>query len=392
VSVATSTAIGIAGAIGAVGAVGGAALSAGAAGNAANAQAGAANNAANLQFQLGQENLGFQEQQYRNALGLAEPYYNTGTQSLGTLAQLMGLNPTAGNTSVFQNPFGTPQQPTGNLSGGGFPDLGLNTSPDLMTARGGMSRAAMDGGSFFPDANTFGNPTNGQPVPPGAIQANGQPGMATVPAPGAATAPGNATGTNLPVGYLNQTFDQTFTPPDAVTEQNDPGYKFRLNLGDQLLENSAASRGGILSGGTAQAEQQFGQDYASNEYGNVYNRALQNYNTAFNTFNANRTNLFNRYASMAGLGQATAQQLGNVGLQTGANVSNDLLGTGAQVGQNINNAGAARASGYVGAANAYSGAAGGIGNLAMLYAMMQNQNGGGGGFGAPVQSSTNFYG
>src|SRR5712692_2716617 len=63
---------------------------------------------------------------------------------------------------------------------------------------------------------------------------------------------------------------QQFQAPTNVTEQNDPGFQFRLQQGEQALERSAAARGNLLSGGTAKALTQYGQDYASNEYGNVY--------------------------------------------------------------------------------------------------------------------------
>ena len=36
-----------------------------------------------------------------------------------------------------------------------------------------------------------------------------------------------------------------FQAPTAATEQNDPGYKFRLSQGMEALQNSAAARGGF---------------------------------------------------------------------------------------------------------------------------------------------------
>jgi hypothetical protein len=54
--------------------------------------------------------------------------------------------------------------------------------------------------------------------------------------------------------------------------QTDPGYLFRLGEGQKVLENSAAARGGLLSGQTGKALQQYGQNFASNEFGNIYDR------------------------------------------------------------------------------------------------------------------------
>ena len=169
---------------------------------------------------------------------------------------------------------------------------------------------------------------------------------------------------------LTAPFTEQFQAPTGATEQNDPGYQFRLEQGQKMLENSAAAKGGLLSGNTLQGEQNYAQNYASNEYNNVYNRAMQEYQNRFNVYNANQANEFNRLAALSGVGQTTAQQLGQSGQQAANNISNTLLTSGQQVGNDIQNAAAARASGYVGAANAWGGAINGITNNVMdLYAL-----------------------
>jgi hypothetical protein len=50
--------------------------------------------------------------------------------------------------------------------------------------------------------------------------------------------------------------------------QNSPGYKFRLQQGLGGIENSASARGGLFSGANMKALNDYGSDYASNEYGN----------------------------------------------------------------------------------------------------------------------------
>jgi hypothetical protein len=159
---------------------------------------------------------------------------------------------------------------------------------------------------------------------------------------------------------LTAPFTEKFKAPTAATEQNDPGYQFRLQQGMKALQNSASARGDLLSGNTLAATTQYGQDYASGEYGNVYNRAMQEYQNRFNVYNANQTNKFNRLASLSGVGQTTGQQLG-------------------QIGQNMNNAAAATASGYVGAGNAWSGALSGAGNSILDLYMLNKMGGGFGG-------------
>ena len=43
----------------------------------------------------------------------------------------------------------------------------------------------------------------------------------------------------------------------------DPGYQFRQQEGQRGVENSAAARGGILSGGALKAISRYNQDFAS---------------------------------------------------------------------------------------------------------------------------------
>lgn len=142
---------------------------------------------------------------------------------------------------------------------------------------------------------------------------------------------------------------EQFQAPTSVTEQNDPGYQFRLQQGAQALQNSAAARGGLLSGNTAKALEDYSQNYASNEYGNVYSRAYNEYATRYNQFQQNQANEFNRLSSLAGGGQVAAGQLGQLG-QAAANNVGYLAG---QQGQFLQNAGAARASGYIGSNNQF---------------------------------------
>lgn len=149
-------------------------------------------------------------------------------------------------------------------------------------------------------------------------------------------------------------WSQTFSSPTAVTEQNDPGFQFRLQQGTQALDRSAAAKGGLLTGGTAKAEQRYGQDYASNEYGNVYNRALQNYQTNYSTFRNNQQDTYARLSGIANSGLSAAGTLGGYGAEAARNNSTSLLSGANLSGQYGLDAGAARASGYIGKANAYS--------------------------------------
>lgn len=69
----------------------------------------------------------------------------------------------------------------------------------------------------------------------------------------------------------------TFAPPSFDAAMADPGFQFRLRGGTDALERSAAARGVLKTGGTLKDLLEYGQNFASQEYGNVYNRALQSY-------------------------------------------------------------------------------------------------------------------
>jgi hypothetical protein len=121
-----------------------------------------------------------------------------------------------------------------------------------------------------------------------------------------------------------------YTPFGMDQFQQDPGYAFRMSEGMKALERSAAARGGLLSGGMLRGAQRYGQDLASQEYMNAFNR-----------YQAERNARLNPLQSLAGVGQTATNQLGQAGQAMASNVG-QALGAAAQ----------ARASGYVGGANA----------------------------------------
>lgn len=124
---------------------------------------------------------------------------------------------------------------------------------------------------------------------------------------------------------------------DTADLYNDPSYAFRLAEGQKAVERSAAARGITASGAQLKALTNYGQQAASQEYGNAYNRAQ-------NTFNQNLNNRLNPLQSLAGQGQTTAGAIGQAAANYGNNVGNTLTGL----------ANAQAASGIAGA-NALSG-------------------------------------
>lgn len=134
-------------------------------------------------------------------------------------------------------------------------------------------------------------------------------------------------------GFLTKRFG-------AEEFQKDPGYEFRLGEGTKALERAAAARGGFFSGAAGKGLARYGQDYASNEYTNAYNR-----------FTQDQSNMYNRYAGLSGMGQTAAQQVSGLTQNYGNQLSQNAMYAGNALAQGYQNAAAARASGYTGAAN-----------------------------------------
>ena len=127
--------------------------------------------------------------------------------------------------------------------------------------------------------------------------------------------------------------------------QADPGYNFRMAEGLKGLERSASARGLLQSGGTLKGIQQYGQNIASDEYQNAFNRYLLEQTKM-------REERLSPLEYQIGLGQAAASgQAANVG--TTANSISELT-------QALGNIGAQRA---VAQGNIAASTAGNIGNM-----------------------------
>ncbi len=147
-----------------------------------------------------------------------------------------------------------------------------------------------------------------------------------------------------------------FVAPTADEAKNDPGYQFRLQQGADLLQNSAAAKGALRTGNTAKGLIDYGQNAASQEYQNVYNRALagqQNtFNQGFQTNQANNAGNLNAFNANQNIGLQANQQNNAFGLQAGqANINNDLNATQAN-NQNALNFGQANIGNALNATNA----------------------------------------
>lgn len=88
--------------------------------------------------------------------------------------------------------------------------------------------------------------------------------------------------------------------------EESPGYQFRLSEGNKNILSNQSATGNLASGRTLKALQEYGQEYASNEYDKFLARYYQS---------------LSPYQSLAGLGQTTGAQLGNQAVSTGAGIA-----------------------------------------------------------------------
>jgi len=153
-----------------------------------------------------------------------------------------------------------------------------------------------------------------------------------------------------------------YTPFGMSQFQADPGYAFRLGEGQKALERSAAARGGLISGGALKAAQRYGQEAGSQEYTNAFNR-----------YQSEREARLRPLQSLAGVGQTSANTIGQAAGQYGANVGNLYADQGNVQGNALLAGTQARTSSY--------------GDIAKLYGQTNPQFGGmfgGGGSSGPV--------
>lgn len=122
----------------------------------------------------------------------------------------------------------------------------------------------------------------------------------------------------------------------------DPGYAFRRDQGNQAIERSANARGRVFSGATGMELARYGQDYASNEF----------------------MNAFNRLGAISGSGDTATSNIGNASNAYTNNATGTLQYSGNAQANGILGAANARASGYAAQGQAWAGFGNDIAGLA----------------------------
>jgi len=128
----------------------------------------------------------------------------------------------------------------------------------------------------------------------------------------------------------------------------DPSYNFRLQQGNLATTNLANQAGGLVGGNALQGLTNYGQNLASTEFGNAFNR-----------FQTQRTGIYNTLAGIAGIGQTAQGQTSNLAQNVANNIGQATIGGGNAI-----------AGGQVGYANALSGGLQGAANSYALPSLL----------------------
>lgn len=106
-------------------------------------------------------------------------------------------------------------------------------------------------------------------------------------------------------------------PLTAAQVMAEPGYEFGRTQGLNALQGAAAARGGLYSGAAGRALTKFGNDYATKNFGESWNR-----------MESGLSNRYNRFANAAGMGQAATNQVGAAGQNYANSVGGAAIGLG----------------------------------------------------------------
>lgn len=316
----------------------------------------AADDAADAQREATQAGIAEQRRQYDQSREDMAPWRNTGTAALNQLSYLLGLSP---NASTGVAPALTREQLREQL-------LPQFTTTQTTGASAPRSLSGLTTGAFGLPTNaytqvspTFNSPNEFGQTP--VLINNG-------------VGPAQTTRDVIDEAGLNAAIEKRLAEQAAAQKAaqagaendprfgsllrrfsmddylEDPGYQFRLDQGEQAINRAAAAAGRYDSGRALKDLTEFNSGLASQEFGNAYNR-----------WNNDMSNIFNRLSGVAGTGQQAVNTLSSLGQSTANNIS-DLQTQG----------GNARASGYVGQANAWGNALGGLANTASGY--LSNRN------------------
>jgi hypothetical protein len=146
-----------------------------------------------------------------------------------------------------------------------------------------------------------------------------------------------------------------FTAADLKTNLA-PNYEFmkQQGLGATAQSVNVASPGSNVD----IAKTKFAEDYASNAYQNALTNYMSQQAQGFSQGQTQQSNIFNRLAAIAGIGQTAQGSTQALGQQTSTNLAQLGIGGATALG-----------AGQVGAANAYGNTVSQLGNAGLMYSL-----------------------
>lgn len=300
-----------------------------------------------------------QNKQYEQTRQDMQPWMQAGQRALGGLESFVfGGSPVAysGNQGLPQQTMPSPQPTAITNQTQALPKSWLdnNIIKGLVTGFGGKELLASSTAPSAPSAA----PNTPSPASTGP--------MGNAPT-GAPMQFSDAMGQNMQRQYNSGAYTNGL---DAQSFYQDPSYQWRKQQGMDNIQAQAAAGGGLFSGATLKALNDYNSNLASQEYGNAWQRNMAENQNRFNVdsnlrsqdyniFNSERSRQYNEMANLAGVGQTTATNLASLGANNAAN-----MGEMAMAGAN------ARANGLTTGAYAKSQGMGNLLNLGIKAAGM----------------------
>ncbi len=265
----------------------------------------AASDAADAQRQATAESNAQLQRQYDQTRTDLSPWRSTGSNALERLATMLGLAPGPGASGGVQSYDAIRAELLPQFTKTGTAPQQNGSSPGLWRDNDGHS-------FFYGDAN--GEPIGIQsPVAPAqqideaglgaAIQARMAQQQAAQQAP---NDPG---------------FGSLLKPFTGQDLQNEPGYAFGLQQGQEALDRKAAAGGNYFSGAALKGAALYAQDYAGTKY-----------NEAFNRDASNKDRAYNYLTGLSTAGQNSAAQTGAQGTQIASQIAGNTSAMGNALG------------------------------------------------------------
>ena len=253
-----------------------------------------------------------QERIYDESIARGQPFYDVGVGGLGMLADYMGIGggsqKTAGQIRQELLPRYTSQaqpsasglnmfiDPEGNMVGRD------SVERDFLRARG-VSRPTSQ------DLSSLSNEDLMAILGPQGYSVYGGQPESVVDYAGLDAAVQERLGSQGTPDYFGSLL-QSFGKDQF---QADPGYQFRMDEGTKAIERQLAAQGKTATPEAVKALMEYNQGLASQAYQDAYNR-----------YNQDQNNIYNRLANIAGIGQTQTGQMAQLGQNYAGNVSENL--------------------------------------------------------------------